>query len=191
MTWASELAQTLQEPTEMTRKLKAILSFFYILICQFLEGPRNQDKRQEEARSVSSFNGSVSNTAVSARGLLYVLEGSVSARSHADSKACCYFCSQGCLLLRPWVPYCGQWKHARAWFTPQGWSWSLWILCPYQAFFTWHFARYTMVTLFPLLVKSAVFSFTVLSSLCQMQPLLGDLGVYGKVQKSYMSLTKN
>lgn len=84
MIWASELAQTLPEPTEMTRKWKAILSFLYILIQLFLEGPRNQDKCQEQARSVSSFNGSVSNTAASAWGLVCTWESSVSATSHKD-----------------------------------------------------------------------------------------------------------
>lgn len=84
MTWASELAQTLQEPTGMTRKWRTTLSFLYILIWQFLEGPRTQEKCQEEASSVSAFNGSVSDTAASAWGLAYTWESGVSATSHKD-----------------------------------------------------------------------------------------------------------
>lgn len=87
MTWASELAQTLKEPTEMTMKWKAILSFVYILILQFLEGPKNQAKRQEQASSVSSINGSVSNTAVPAWGLVYMWESGVGVTSHKDVAA--------------------------------------------------------------------------------------------------------
>lgn len=96
MTWASELAQTLQEPTEMTRKWKATLSFLYILIWQFLEGPRTQDKCQEQASSVSSFNGSVSNTAASARGLVYMWESGVSATNHKD------------VATQSWLPFSSQ-----------------------------------------------------------------------------------
>lgn len=155
MTWASELAQTLQEPTEMTRKWKATLSSLYILIWQFLEGPRNQDKCQEEASSVSSFNGSVSDTAASARGLADVSKSRVSATSHADPRDSSSFCSQECLQLRPWRPHCRQWKHPRAWLMSQGWSWSLWILCLCQAFSAW---TVHVATLLPLLAKSAVFS---------------------------------
>lgn len=187
MTWASELAQTLQEPTEMTRKWKATLSFLYILIWQFLEGPRNQDKCQEEASSVSSFNGSVSNTAASARGLVYVSESRVSATSHTDPKDCCCFCSQGRLQLRSRVP--PLWAVE----TPESTTCITGLLlvtartlCVCRACSPWPFAWCTGATFLPPLAKSAIFLFTVLCSLCQTQPLFLDLAVYGKMQKSYM-----
>lgn len=84
MTWAFELARILKEPTGMTRKWKATLSFHYILIWQFLEGPRNQEKCQEHANSVSSFNRSVSNTVASARGLIYMWESGLRMTGHED-----------------------------------------------------------------------------------------------------------